>query len=171
MKTNRTQRWSAKETTCLLAGVALGCTGMYLLDPDNGRARRVLCRDKAMGLARDCSWVVSRYARDLKNRTRGLRARIMRIVSEDETVDDTVLQARIRSEFGRKVSHPKSVKVMVSAGVVTLTGLILSDEIEALIACVRSVPGVRRVINNLGMRTEAGNIPGLQGEGSSRLHH
>jgi hypothetical protein len=58
----------------LLAGAGLGAGMMYLLDPQQGRRRRAMVRDKAVHLAheaRDAGCVV---ARDMRNRAQGLWA-------------------------------------------------------------------------------------------------
>jgi hypothetical protein len=56
----------------MLAGVGLGAGLMYLLDPQMGRRRRALVRDKVIRLgheARDAAEVVGK---DMSNRARGL---------------------------------------------------------------------------------------------------
>lgn len=45
---------------------------MYLLDPDRGRRRRALLRDKAKGLSNDALKAASRKSHDLRNRAQGL---------------------------------------------------------------------------------------------------
>ena len=45
----------------------------------------------------------------------------------------------------------------------TLTGNILSQEVQPFVAKVKSMSGVQRVENYLQMHEDAGNIPDLQG--------
>jgi hypothetical protein len=65
--------------------------------------------------------------------------------------------------MGRYISHPHAVEVTAYAGVVTLTGNVLAHEVQPFIASVKSIPGVRRVENQLEAHEDAGNIPDLQG--------
>jgi hypothetical protein len=58
----------------LLVGICLGAGLMYLLDPDRGRRRRALLRDKFVGLSNDVGDAVSKTARDLRNRAQGVVA-------------------------------------------------------------------------------------------------
>jgi hypothetical protein len=47
---------------------------MYVLDPQGGRRRRALARDKAMSFANKTSRVVGARSRDLANRAKGVAA-------------------------------------------------------------------------------------------------
>ncbi len=61
-----------KHALSLLAGAGLGAGVMYMLDPDRGRRRRALTRDKAVRRAHDVRDAASVIARDMANRARGL---------------------------------------------------------------------------------------------------
>jgi len=61
-----------KFTLAGLAGFGIGALAMFLLDPDSGRRRRTLAREKAVGAVNDVSDAASGKARDLQNRARGL---------------------------------------------------------------------------------------------------
>jgi hypothetical protein len=56
----------------LLAGAGLGAGLMYLLDPDLGRRRRAIARDKAVRLAHETQDTAEVVARDMQNRAQGL---------------------------------------------------------------------------------------------------
>src|SRR5437763_15093221 len=56
----------------LLAGAGLGAGLMYILDPDLGRRRRALVRDKAVRLANKAQDAACVVSRDMQNRARGL---------------------------------------------------------------------------------------------------
>jgi gas vesicle protein len=60
------------KSVAVLGGVGLGALAMFLLDPDRGRTRRALIRDKAVGLKNDVSRELGKKSRDLKNRASGL---------------------------------------------------------------------------------------------------
>ena len=53
-------------------GLVLGAGVMYLLDPQGGRGRRALARDKAVSLAKTGGTAVGKKSRHLGNRTKGL---------------------------------------------------------------------------------------------------
>lgn len=58
----------------LMCGVAAGAALMYFLDPDRGRTRRALLRDKVVGLSNDLGDAAAGTARDLRNRAQGVIA-------------------------------------------------------------------------------------------------
>src|SRR5687768_2375997 len=144
------------------AGLGLGTGLMFLIDPDRGKRRRALLRDKCVLAARKTGEGFEVTARDLRNRTQGLVTDIQSRFSS-EPVDDAVLVDRVRSKLGRIVSHPSAVQVTAQNGNVTLSGPILTAEVPELLACVNRVGGVNEVINNLEAHDEAGNHPALQG--------
>lgn len=59
----------------LLGGLGLGAGLMYLLDPDGGRRRRALARDKALHGLKVGGTALRGKSTDLGNRTRGLVAK------------------------------------------------------------------------------------------------
>ena len=56
----------------VLTGVGVGAGLMYILDPDRGRRRRALARDKATSTWNRSEKYVGTMSRDLANRSRGL---------------------------------------------------------------------------------------------------
>lgn len=146
----------------LLLAAGLGATAMYYLDPARGRYRRALVRDQLVHGGHKARHGVGVVGRDSRNRTVGvaaaLRSRLLR-----RQPDDVVLVQRVRACLGRAVSHPHSIKVEAKDGAVTLSGLILREELPLLIDCTLGVPGVRELKNRLEAHAEPGNVPGLQG--------
>jgi hypothetical protein len=65
-----------QKAATLLTGVGLGAALMYLLDPERGKRRRALARDKAVSLANQTGRAVARRSRDLGNRAKGVAAEI-----------------------------------------------------------------------------------------------
>ena len=59
----------------MLRGAALALA-MFLLDPDKGRRRRALARDKMRSTAVRARKRINAKSRDLSNRARGLQAEI-----------------------------------------------------------------------------------------------
>jgi hypothetical protein len=87
--------------------------------------------------------------------------------AESGPVDDTVLEARVRSKLGRASTHAGAIGVASMDGVVTLTGPVRAHEHGTVRRAVERVNGVIGVIDYLTEQAEAGSVPGLQGEGSS----
>lgn len=146
----------------LLTGLGLGAGLMYLLDPDRGRRRRALVKDRMSHAAHVASDAAGATGRDLAHRTAGVGARLRGAVARDE-VDDEVLVERVRACLGRKVSHPHAIEVSASDGVVTLRGPVLRSEVPGLLRSVSRVKGVRRVESQLQEHESPGNVPALQG--------
>jgi hypothetical protein len=144
------------------AGLGLGSGLMFLLDPDRGRRRRALLRDKCAWSARKTGEAFEVTARDIRNRAQGIASSIQSTFTS-EPVDDTVLTDRVRAKLGRIVSHPGAVQVTTQNGAVTLSGPILAEEVPYLLACVNRVSGVKEVVNNLESHERAENHPSLQG--------
>jgi uncharacterized membrane protein len=143
-------------------GMALGGALMYLLDPDRGARRRHVIRDRAARAGRVTGEGLETAARDMRNRARGLAASARgRLRGRD--ADDSVLEARVRTELGRAVSHPGAIDVYVEDGRVILTGAVLESELEQLLDRVRKVPGVSEVDNQLRVHATAEGVPALQG--------
>jgi hypothetical protein len=144
------------------AGLGLGTGLMFLLDPDRGKRRRALLRDKCLWSARKTSEAAQVTARDLRNRAHGIASNIQSTF-KSEPVGDSKLVDRVRSKLGRVVSHPGAIEVTAQDGVVTIAGPILLEEVPHLLAEANRVSGVKEVINNLEPHAEADKHPALQG--------
>ena len=150
----------------LLAGAGVGAALAFMLDPDRGRRRRALVRNKMARVARVAREELDATSRDLSNRARGIVATTApRFSTDQDEVPDAVLVERVRAKLGRVCSHPRAIDVIASNGEVTLSGPILAAEAENVMAYVASVRGVRNVVNGLDVRQSAEGIPALQGQG------
>ena len=58
----------------LATGVAIGAAAMFIFDPDQGRRRRALARDKAVHYGKEAGDFATGTAKDLRNRARGVAA-------------------------------------------------------------------------------------------------
>lgn len=152
-----------------IAGALVGSALFYFLDPDKGSYRRSKLRDKSLKFKNDSAEYGGKMWRHLRNQIQGFYATINRWTEEPMPVSNDVLVARVRSEFGRKISHSRPVKVEADDGIVTLSGPILSREVRQLVRCVKNVPGVKDVINELVVYETPDGIPELQGEGPEYL--
>jgi hypothetical protein len=142
--------------------VALGALAMYFLDPQEGRTRRARLRDQLVRLEHVSEEAAHATRRDVSNRARGLVAELRARLSP-ETVDDQVLVERVRAKAGRAVSHPHALHIDARAGVVILSGDVLSVEVVPLIARVRAIRGVHGVENHIMVHSDPGEISTLQG--------
>lgn len=149
----------------LLVGLGVGATLAYMLDPNLGRRRRAVARDKMRRVARKTRDGMDATARDVANRTRGIAAEARARLS-DEPVDDARLVERVRAKVGRMSSHPRAIDVSARDGQVTLTGPILARELDDLMAAVAAVGGVRGITNQLEPHETSDAVPALQGEGA-----
>lgn len=147
------------------AGALVGAGIMYILDPDGGRRRRAVVRDKLVRsrtVLADAAETAESKAEDLRNRAQGLAHDVQSRLTEEE-VDDTTLEARVRSAMGRAVSTPGAIQVTAYNGRVTLTGQILAREAEQLLSAVRGVRGVDRIDNFLEVHESPEGVSSLQG--------
>jgi len=150
-----------RNNRALLTGLGLGVGLMYFMDPERGRRRRALVRDKVAHTTRLSSNALGTVGHDLAHRAAGLVARA-RGVLRRRPVDDGVLVERVRAKLGRLVSHPHAIDVNASDGYVRLRGPVLQSEVPRLVRAVARVSGVRDVINALDIHLSA-DIPALQG--------
>ena len=156
-----------RNNRALLTGLGLGVGLMYFLDPERGRRRRALVRDKLAHTTRVSTNALGAAGVDVAHRATGLVARARSIVSR-RPVDDEVLIERVRAKLGRIVAHPHAISVVSTDGVVRLHGPVLQSEIQRLIRTIARVPGVRRVVNQLDAHSSAGHIPALQSDSSTK---
>jgi osmotically-inducible protein OsmY len=146
----------------LLGGLGLGAALMYVLDPQRGKRRRALVRDKAVRVAHKASDTLDARSRDLRNRARGVAAEVKAMTGSEE-VSDAVLEERVRAEIGRVVSSPGAIEVSAIRGTVMLSGETLANEVDELLSAVRGVRGVEDVENQLRVHETPGDAPSLQG--------
>jgi uncharacterized membrane protein len=135
---------------------------MYFLDPERGRRRRALVRDRIAHAAHVSGDAVGATGRDVAHRTTGAAARLRGLV-RSRPVDDRVLAERVRAQLGRLVSHPHAIRVDAANGVVTLRGPVLEAEVPQLLGGIERIGGVRSVTPELEAHEHAGNVPALQG--------
>ncbi len=145
-----------------IGNVGLGAGLMYLLDPRLGSRRRALLRDKLASLANHTTDAIDTISCDLGHRLHGWAARAREQLYPAPTTDE-VLVERVRAHIGRDISHPGAIFVTAENGTVTLGGPILASEVDRLLDQVRTVPGVRDVVNRLEVHDQPGDVPGLQG--------
>jgi osmotically-inducible protein OsmY len=139
-----------KHLLTLVAAAAGAAATMYYFDPDMGRRRRALLRDRLVHLTHEAERGLRgevRYATDVAY---GVYATgHLDRESERLPATDGQLRDRVRSRLGHLVSHPGAIDVTVQDGVVRLSGGVLAQEQDGLLLRVRDMAGVQRVINAL----------------------
>jgi len=151
-----------KQSAIVAGAAGLGFGLMYFLDPNSGRRRRALVRDRAGRLTRSSRGLLEKASRDFANRAQGLRHIGSGLLSRQEA-PDRVLEQRVRSKLGRVSMHPSAIQVSAREGVVTLRGPVLERELPDILSAVEGVRGVKELRNELEPHAEAGNISALQG--------
>ncbi|HEY9723479.1 MAG TPA: hypothetical protein V6D47_15815, partial [Oscillatoriaceae cyanobacterium] len=127
-----------------LFALGLGAGAMYLLDPDNGHRRQMLLRDKFVHLThRGADWQKRLMGRVqwAGDRATGF-AREATARMQDERVPDDVLVERVRAALGRATRHPGAIMTQAQQGRLILSGQVLADDLERVIATMRMVRGV-----------------------------
>ena len=131
----------------VLAG-AIGAAIAYFFDPDSGRRRRSIARDKASKYFRQ----TGRQAQGVAAQAEGLKQRATHRQEEPKPQpDDVTLARKVETEIFRGEEVPKGqINVNAEDGVVYLRGEVEKpDLIEDLETKARSVQGVLGVENLL----------------------
>ena len=147
----------------LVSAAGMGAVLMYLFDPDRGKRRRALLRNKAVHISRTADDVAGKTRRDIRNHLRGAVAKLESVFMDSGPLSNDVLEARVRSKLGRVVSHPKAIEVKAVEGLIILSGPILAAEVHPLLESVIGIHGVKNIENNLEEHEQPGDIPALQG--------
>ncbi len=151
---------------CLASGIAAaagaGAMVMYYFDPDRGKARRTLVRDKTASTVRHGKQAVEGVLTDVSNRAQGLKATVESRL-DPQPADDRKIVARVRTKIGRLSTHPHAIGVGSVAGDVVLTGHVLVDEVDRVLFGLRLIPGVKGIENRMAMHESAIGVPELGG--------
>lgn len=134
-----------------LAAAAGGIAVAYFLDPQAGRRRRHVTRDKAVSLARHASRRGRKLVHHVSSDARGYVERAKHARAGEEQLDDATLVDKVESIVFRDRDVPKGrININAENGVVFLRGEVERPElVEALGARVLKVKGVRGVENLL----------------------
>ena len=152
----REERSSA--SAAFLGGLGLGVVAMYFLDPSTGGRRRALVRDQAVHWQRKVARAARATAADVRQRTRGVIARV-RGAFDHEPVPDELLLERVRAVIGHRVWSPRGLRIAAHDGRVLLRGWIREGELEPLLRCIDQVRGVREVDHQLEVRAVPKDAP------------
>jgi osmotically-inducible protein OsmY len=130
---------------------ALGAALAYFFDPQNGRRRRNVTRDRAAAFFRRGARKTERAGRAVAAEAHGLKQKATHLREEQKDFDDVTLARKVETELFRPADAPKgSVNVNVENGVVYLRGEVEQpDMIEDLEKRAKKIQGVRGVENLL----------------------
>lgn len=134
-----------------LAAALGGAALAYFMDPQNGRRRRHVTRDRAFSLARQGLRRSRKLVNHVSSDARGYVERAKHARGSAHELDDATLVDKVESIVFRHRDVPKGqINVNAEKGVVFLRGEVDRPElVGALEARVRKVRGVRGVQNLL----------------------
>jgi osmotically-inducible protein OsmY len=135
----------------LALGAALGSLAIFFFDPDRGRGRRALVRDRARAFGRRASSRAERAGGRVRARVYGMSQHALHLREQPKDYDDVTLARKVETEIFRPADVPKGqIAVNVQQGVVQLRGEVpRPDMIDELVAHARRIQGVREVENLL----------------------
>jgi hypothetical protein len=154
---DKNNKWSLVGSVGIGAGLGAGL--MYLLDPQGGRGRRAVARDKSVSAIKNGGKAAAKTSRHLGNKTKGLVSQAGSKLRRSDLVNDgEALLKQVRRKIRRTASHPMAVEVMVQEGNVVLHGLILASEVEGLLAAIRTIEGIAAIENQLQIHESAEDL-------------
>lgn len=131
-----------------IAALGAGAVMMYMVDPQQGKARRAQLTGKIKNKAQQVKRTAKKAKQDWINRT-GSTVAAPETGPASDTVDDFILAERVRSELGRTTARTDAIEVAANHGRVTLNGTVEAAEMDDVLSRVRSVNGVADVENHL----------------------
>ena len=135
-----------------LRNLGLGALIAYFFDPDSGRRRRALARDRIPALFRRMSERAERAGRGVSAEAHGVKQKATHLKEEEKPQpDDVTLARKVESEIFRSADVPKGqINVNAENGKVVLRGEVEQPELIAdLEKRTKKVQGVREVENLL----------------------
>ncbi|MBU8978044.1 MULTISPECIES: BON domain-containing protein [unclassified Lysobacter] len=141
-------------------GFAAGALVMYFLDPNTGRRRRSLVRDRSVSMGHGADRYVRGKSKQAADRLKGIAARTRANLSS-APIDDDLLHDRIRARLGRLVDHPHDVEVHVREGRVQLKGTVAEEQFQDLLHAVSAMRGVQNLESLLRTKPTQGGSPSL----------
>jgi osmotically-inducible protein OsmY len=147
----------------LALGALVGAAIAYLFDPQNGRRRRALLRDRSSAFVRQGGRETAQAGRAVAAEAHGVAQKARHLKEESKEFDDATLAQKVQSEVFRDADAPKGqVNVNAEDGIVVLRGEVERPElIDELVERTRKVQGVRDVQNLL-------HLPGTPAPTSER---
>lgn len=145
---------------------AATAVAVYYLDPEMGRRRRAMVRDKLDSMSHDASDYARTTGQRAADRVKGLAASARAPFSSGHSQmqdSDRQLRDRIRTQLQGLVSHPQAIEVVVNQGSASLRGQILASERDRLMSSVQAMPGVTHIDDRLEVHDEASSMTLVHG--------
>jgi BON domain len=142
-------------TLCLAAGLTSAIL-MFLMDPERGRRRRHMARDRFMSRMRKMGRMMTRMWRGAAAETYGVSHKIVHLVPRStEVPDDETLCQRVESQLFRDRHVPKGdLNISCEHGMVILRGELDNPadigRIEERVSRVAGVRGVQNLLHPIG---------------------
>jgi hypothetical protein len=134
----------------LAAAALVGGLLVFFLDPQGGRRRRAMARDRLSAQFRHTGRRLARTGRGVGGWSYGVTQRATHRRFASEPADDVALVDRVKSELFRHDVPREHLSINAAEGVVELRGQVEdAAEIGRLEMLVRRVPGVHDVHNYL----------------------
>jgi osmotically-inducible protein OsmY len=136
----------------LLSLIGLGAALTYFFDPDQGRRRRAMTRDRVAGMFRRTARRGERLGRAASAEAYGVAQKAKHLEEEPKPQpDDVTLARKVETEIFRDADVPKGqINVNAENGKIVLRGEVGQPEmIRDLEERARSVQGVHEVENLL----------------------
>jgi osmotically-inducible protein OsmY len=136
----------------MLRNVGLGALLAYFFDPDNGRRRRALARDRVPAFFRGMSQKAERTGKAVAAEAEGVKQKATHLKEEEKPQpDDVTLARKVETEIFRDADVPKGqINVNAENGKIVLRGEVEKPElIKDLEKKTKKVQGVTEVENLL----------------------
>jgi hypothetical protein len=137
-----------KRGATFLGMASLGAALMFLLDPDAGRRRRALLRDKLVSKTKDTAKFVRRQGTRVRERMQGA-ALEKYAAAQHQQVPDDVLVSRVRSELGHAISNVGLLQITAQNGKVSISGSVHPGELVRLEERLEQLSGLHSWMLNL----------------------
>jgi gas vesicle protein len=135
----------------LALGALVGAAIAYLFDPQNGRRRRAMLRDRSGAFVRQGGRKTAGMGKAVAAEAYGASQKVQHLKEKPREYDDATLAQKVQSEIFRDADIPKGqINVNAEDGIVVLRGEVERPELmEELVERTRKVNGVREVQNLL----------------------
>lgn len=155
------QKWSLVGSAGVGAGLGAGL--MYLLDPQGGRGRRALARDKSVAALKQGGKAAAKTSRQLGNKTKGLVSEAGSKLRQSDLANNLAenggaLLKKVQKKVRGAVSYPAAIEAAVEESRVILRGLVLASEVARLLVALEAVEGVTAVDNQLEIHESARDL-------------
>ncbi|MDP8942808.1 MAG: BON domain-containing protein [Actinomycetota bacterium] len=152
--TGLARRRAGRSTVATLVAGAAGALAEFFLDPQDGKRRRTVARDKVTAFVRRRGRDAAGAAKYAGGVVQGAASRAAPVGGRpdaEERLNDPALARKVESEIFREPDAPKgSVDVNAENGVIYLRGEVEDpDQITALVEKAKAVEGVQAVENLL----------------------